>query len=145
MSSADKYFSRAFFRIVELLDAAQDILKSNANLQAVINEAADLAKELTELKKAHSEELEKRDLSHASALNLLTGQVKALGDNLAEVTKNSTTQQKKLTDAVRVAEQNLAAHMDEITAMHDHVLGKISSQLVCFTCLHFSFPPHLTL
>ena len=77
------------FHSVELLNAAQYILKSSSDLQAVINEAADLANEVMELKKAHAKELEKRDLAHASELNKLMGQLKALGDNLAEVTKNA--------------------------------------------------------
>ena len=105
---------------------AQDVLKSNANLQAVMNEAADLANQVMTLKKAHAKELEERDVTHATELNNMTGQLKALGDNLAEVTKNSSAQQKKLADAVTLAEKTLADHLDEINAIHNSVLGKFS-------------------
>ena len=62
-----------FFHTVELLDAAQDILKNSTDLQAIINEAADLAKEVMELKKAHAKELEERDWAHASEVRKLSG------------------------------------------------------------------------
>ena len=123
LRSADKYFSR-IFPFVELLDTAQEILKSNPNMQAIMNEAADLAKEVLALKKAHKTELEERDVAHATELNNLTGQLKALGDNLAEVTKTSTAQQKKLAEAAALAEKTLADHLDEINAIHNSVLGK---------------------
>ena len=109
------------FHTVELLDAAQDILKSSTDLQA-----ADLAKEITELKKAHPKELEERDLTHATEVSKLTGQVKALGDNLAQATTNAAAQQIKHAQAVKLAEDTLASHLDEINTIHDHVLGKIS-------------------
>ena len=115
-----------FFHTVELLDAAQDILKSSTDLQAVINEAADLAKEITELKKAHAKELEERDLTHATEVSKLTGQLKVLSDNLAQATTNAAAQQIKHAQAVKLAEDTLATHLDEINAIHDHVLGRIS-------------------
>ena len=129
-----------FFHTVELLDAAQDILKSSSDLQAVINEAADLAKEVMELKKAHAEELEKRDLAHATELNKLTGQLKALGDNLAEVTTNADAQQRQQAEAVKLAEQTLAAHLDEVNAIHDHVLGKTFPLLLVHHHLSYLLP-----
>ena len=93
-------------------------------MQAIMNEAADLAKEVLVLKKAHKTELEERDVAHATELNNLTGQLKALGDNLAEVTKTSTAQQKKLAEAATLAEKTLADHLDELNAIHNNVLGK---------------------
>ena len=41
--------------------------------------------------------------------------------------RNGQEQQKQLSNDVKLAEDTLAGHMDEINAIHDHLLGKLSS------------------
>ena len=92
-------------------------------MQALMNEAADLAQEVMKLKAEHAKELEERDMSHATAVSKLTEQIQNLTGNLAKVIENSKLQQENHAKAVRLAEETLATHLDEINAIHDHVLG----------------------
>ena len=112
--------------IVELLNTAQDVLKNSANMQAMMNEAADLAQEVMKLKADHAKELDERDMKHATEVSKLTDQIKNLTDSLAKVTDTSNRQQEKLSKAVELAEETLATHLDEINAIHDHVLGNFN-------------------
>ena len=96
-------------------------------MQALMNEAADLAQEVMKLKADHAKELEERDMNHATACSKLTEQIQNLTDSLAEATKNSQLQQENHAKAVQLAEETLANHLDEINAIHDHVLGKFPS------------------
>ena len=57
--------------------------------------------------------------------------MKNLSDNLAEVTRNSQIQQEKHAKAMQIAEDTLAGHLDEINAVHEHVLGNILPFLSC--------------
>ena len=118
-----------------MLDAEQDILKSSIDMQALMNKVADLAKLVAKLKADHSKELEKRDLAHAAEVSKLTGQLEALGNNLATVTKSSKQQQDQLSKAVQLAQETLASHLDEVNAIHEHVLGKFFPSSPC--CLEF--------
>ena len=93
-------------------------------MQACMNEAADLAKEVTKLKADHAKELEERDMNHGTAVSKLTEQIKNLTDSLAKVTETSKLQQDNHAKAVKLAEETLANHLDEINAVHDQVLGK---------------------
>ena len=112
--------------IVELLNTAQDVLKNSANMQAMMNEAADLAQEVMKLKADHAKELEERDMKHGTEVSKLTDQIKNLTDSLAKVTDTSKLQQEKLSKAVELAEETLATHLDEINAIHDYVLGNFN-------------------
>ena len=94
-------------------------------MQALMNEAADLAQEVMKLKADHAKELEERDFNHGTAVSKLTEQIKNLSDNLAKVTETSRLQQENHSKAVKLAEETLAGHLDEINAIHDHVLGMI--------------------
>ena len=108
---------------VEFLSTAQDILKSSTDRQALINEAADLANEVMKLKADHTKELEKWDMAHATEVSKLSEQMKNLSDTLAEVNKNSKLQHERHAKAVQLAEETLVGHLDEINAIHEHVLG----------------------
>ena len=121
---SDKYLSR-LFHIVELVKGAQDILNCSTDMQAIINEAADLAKAITDLKAAHAKELEERDLNHATEVSKLSKQLENLGNNLAEAMKNAATTSTQQNQALQAAEDKLAAQSDEITAIHEQVLGKL--------------------
>jgi hypothetical protein len=93
-------------------------------MQALMNEAADLAQEVIKLKADHAKELEEWDMNHGLAVSKLTDQIKNLTDSLAKVTETSKQQQESHSKAVQLAEETLANHLDEINAIHDHVLGK---------------------
>ena len=120
------------FVIVELLNTAQEVLNNSANMQALMNEAADLAQEVMKLKADHAKELEERDMNHGTAVSKLTDQIKNLTDSLAKVTETSNLQQEKHTKAVQLAKETLAIHLDEINAIHDHVLGNFNPFLSFF-------------
>jgi len=122
-SFSDKYFSRLFFLFVELLNTAQDILKNSTDMQALMNEAADLAGLVTKLKADHAKELDDRALAHAAEVSKLTGQLEAMSNNLDQVNKNAKEQQDQLSKAVQLAQETLENHLDEVNAIHDHVLG----------------------
>lgn len=83
-----------------------------ASLEEARRKDEDLAKEVMELKEAHAKALEERDLTHATEVSRLTEQLKALGDNLAKATQNAKVQQEKHAQAVQLAEETLASHMD---------------------------------
>ena len=123
--------------VVELLNTAQEVLNNSANMQALMNEAADLAKEVMKLKADHAKELEERDIAHATACSKLSEQIKNLTDSLAEVTKNSKLQQESHAKAVQLAEETLATHLDEINAIHDHILGNFRS--FAYICMFWNF------
>ena len=96
-------------------------------MQACMNEAADLAALVAKLKEEHAKALEERDLSHSSEMSKLTGQISSLNGSLDTVAKRS----KELQSQLREAEEKLATHVDDMAALHDHVLGKLTS---CQNC-----------
>ena len=120
---SDKYFSRLFFLFVELLNTAQDILKNSTDMQALMNEVADLAELVSKLKADHAKELEERELAHAAEVSKLMGELEAMSNNLDQVNKNAKEQQDQLSKAVQLAQETLENHLDEVNAIHDHVLG----------------------
>ena len=91
-------------------------------MQACMNEAADLAALVAKLKEEHAKALEERDMKHGAELSKLTEQIKNLNESLDTVAKRNKEQHAQL----REAEEKLAAHVDDMTALHDHVLGKPS-------------------
>ena len=91
-------------------------------MQACMNEAADLAALVAKLKEDHAKALEERDLNHGSEMSKLTEQISNLNGSLDTVAKRS----KELQSQLREAEEKLAAHTDDMAALHDHVLGKLS-------------------
>ena len=94
-------------------------------MQACMNEAADLAALVAKLKEEHAKALEERDLLHGSEMSKLTEQISALNGSLDSVGKRS----KELQHQLREAEEKLAEHVDDMEALHDHVLGKPISML----------------
>ena len=82
-------------------------------MQALMNEAADLAGLVAKLKADHAKELDERELAHAAEVSKWTGQLEAMSSNLDQVNKNAKAQQ-----------ETLENHLDEVNAIHEHVLGK---------------------
>ena len=93
-------------------------------MQALMNEAADLAELVSKLKADHAKELEERELAHAAEVSKLTGQLESMSNNLNQVNKNAKEQQDQLSKAVQLAQEMLENHLDEVNAIHEHVLGK---------------------
>ena len=108
---------------VELLDTAEEILRDNTDMQACMNEAADLVALVAKLKEEHSKELEERDMKHGAELSKLSEQITNLNGSLDAIAKQNKEQHVQL----REAEEKLAAHVDNMAALHDHVLGKSSN------------------
>ena len=57
-------------------------------------------------------------LAKEEGIELTEEQIKNLTDSLAEVTKDSKLQQENHAKAVKLAEETLANHLDEINAVH---------------------------
>ena len=94
-------------------------------MQVCMNEAADLAALVTKLKEDHAKELEQHDLKHASELSKMTDQINNLSANLESVMKNIKEWHESMSRAIRTTEEKLASHADEMTAIHDSVLGML--------------------
>ena len=92
-------------------------------MQACLNEAADLAALVAKLKEEHVKALEERDMKHGAELSKLTEQITNLNGSLDTIAKQNKEQHAQL----REAEEKLAAHVDDMAALHDHVLGKPSN------------------
>ena len=75
---------------------------------------------MTKLKEEHAKALEERDLNHGSEMSKLMEQISSLNGSLDTVAKHN----KQLQNQLREAEDRLAAHVDDMAALHDHVLGK---------------------
>ena len=121
-----------FYSFVELLETAQEILRNSTDMQACMNEAADLAALVAKLKEEHAKALEERDVNHGSEMSKLTAQISSLNDSLNAVGKYN----KELQNQLREAEEKLAEHVDDMEALHDHVLGKPTSilEILLVTC-----------
>ena len=91
-------------------------------MQACMNEAADLAALVAKLKEEHAKALEERDMKHGAELSKLTVQITNLNSSLDTIAKQNKEQHAQL----REAEEKLAAHVDDMSALHDHDLGKQS-------------------
>ena len=96
-------------------------------MQAYMNEAADLAALVAKLKEEHAKALEERDLNHGSEMSKLTAQISSLNGSLDTIGKHN----KQLQNQLREAEERLATHVDDMAALHDHVLGKPTSRQKC--------------
>ena len=96
-------------------------------MQAYMNEAADLAALVAKLKEEHAKALEERDINHGSEMSKLTSQITSLNGSLDAIGKHN----KQLQNQLREAEERLAAHADDMAALHDHVLGKPTLCLRC--------------
>ena len=96
-------------------------------MQACMNKAADLAALVAKLKEEHAQTLEERDMKHAAELGKLTEQIEKLSGSLDTVAKHNKEQHVQF----REAEEKLASHVDEMAALHDHVLGKLSEVFSC--------------
>ena len=71
--------------------------------------------------------MEERELNHGSEMSKLTEQISSLNGSLDTVGKHN----KQLQNQLREAEDRLAAHVDDMAALHDHVLGKLTSCQKC--------------
>ena len=96
-------------------------------MQAYMNEAADLAALVAKLKEEHAKALEERDINHGSEMSKLTSQITSLNGSLDAVGKHN----KQLQNQLKEAGERLAAHADDMAALHDHVLGK---PILCLRC-----------
>ena len=115
------------FILVELLETAQEVLWNSTDMQACMNEGADLAALVAKLKEEHAKALEEQDLNHGSEMSKLTEQISSLNGSLDTVAKHN----KQLQNQLRETEDRLAAHVDDMAALHDHVLGKPTSCQRC--------------
>ena len=96
-------------------------------MQACMNEAADLAALVSKQKEEHAKALEERDMLHGSDMSKLMEQISNLNGSLDTIAKRN----KELQFQLREAEEKLAAHVDDMSALHDHVLGKPSFCQYC--------------
>ena len=62
--SDNQYLGSKFPLFVELLDTAEEVLRDNTDMQACMNEAADLATLVAKLKEELAKALEERDMKH---------------------------------------------------------------------------------
>ena len=83
--------------------------------------------EMAKLKAAHADKLEKRELEYTTEVSKFPNQVENLTNTLGEVNKISKEQHDNMSKAVRLAEETLASHLDEINAVYNHVLGNYFS------------------
>ena len=120
--SDNQYLGSKSPLFVELLDIAEEVLRDNTDIQACMNEAADLVALVAKLKEEHSKELEERDMKHGAELSKLMEQITNLNGSLDAIAKQNKEQHAQL----REAEEKLAIHLDDMAALHDHVLGKPS-------------------
>ena len=97
-------------------------------MQACMNETADLAALVAKLKEEHAKALEDRDIKHAADMGKLMEHITNLSSSLDTIAKHKKEQHVQL----REAEEKLASHVDEMAALHDHVLGKLSTCRKCF-------------
>ena len=111
---------------VELLDHAQDILKASTDMQALMNEASDLAAANLAMKEDHRKEMEAQQLKFAQESSQLTGELDSLRKKLAEAEKTAAEEISKQTSRAQIAEDALAAHMIELSAFHNSALGNFS-------------------
>ena len=100
-------------------------------MQACMNEAADLAALVAKLKEEHAKALEERDMKHGAELSKLMEQIKNLNGSLDAIAKQNKEQHVQL----REAEEKLAGHVDDMAALHDHILGKPSTCRKYLVCL----------
>ena len=92
-------------------------------MQALMNEASDLAAANLELKEAHQKEMEAQQLKFAQESSQLTGELESLRNKLAEAEKTAAEEISKQTSRAQTAEDALATHMIELSAFHNSVLG----------------------
>ena len=95
-------------------------------MQALMNEASDLAAANLELKEAHQKEMEAQQLKFAQKSSQLTGELESLRNKLAEAEKMAAEEISKQTSRAQTAEDALAAHMIELSAFHNSALGNFS-------------------
>ena len=92
-------------------------------MQALMNEASDLAAANLELKEAHQKEMEAQQLKFAQESSQLTGELESLRKKLVEAEKTATEEISKQTSRAQTAEDALATHMIELSAFHNSALG----------------------
>ena len=78
---------RQLYFFVELLDTAQEVLRNSTDLQACMNESADLAALVAKLKEEHAKALEEQDVRHADEMSKLTEQIKNLNGSRDAIAK----------------------------------------------------------
>ena len=71
-------------------------------------------------------------MKHAAEMSKLTEQLNNLSANLETVMQNNKKTHDNMAESLGKAEEKLASHADEMTALHDHVLGKLSTCRKCY-------------
>ena len=79
-------------------------------MQALMNEASDLAAANLAMKEDHRKEMEAQQLKFAQESSQLTGELENLRKKLAEAEKTATEEISKHTSRAQTAEDALAAH-----------------------------------
>ena len=92
-------------------------------MQALMNEAYDLAAANLAMKEDHQKEMEAQQLKFAQESSQLTGELESLRKKLAEAEKTAAEEISKQTSRAQIAEDALAAHMIELSAFHNSALG----------------------
>ena len=95
-------------------------------MQALMNEASNLAAANLVMKEDHRKEMEAQQLKFAQESSQLTGELESLRKKLAEAEKTAAEEISKQTSRAQTAEDALAAHMVEMSAFHNSVLGNFS-------------------
>ena len=95
-------------------------------MQALMNEASDLAAANLAMKEDHQKEMEAQQLKFAQESSQLTGELESLRNKLAEAEKMAAEEISKQTSRAQTAEAALATHMIELSAFHNSVLGNFS-------------------
>ena len=91
-------------------------------MQAIMNEASDLAAANLLMKEEHRKELEAQQLKFAQETSQLTGELDSLRKKLEEAEKAAAEEISKQTSRAQTAEDAVAAHMIELSAFHNSSL-----------------------
>ena len=92
-----------------------------------MNESAYLVALVAKIKEEHAKALEDRDMKHAVEMSKLMEQLNNLSATLETAMQNNKKTLDNMAESLGKAEEKLASHADEMTALHDHVLGKLST------------------
>ena len=95
-------------------------------MQAIMNEASDLAAANLAMKEEHRKEMEAQQLKFAQETSQLTGELDSLRKKLEEAEKTAAEEISKQSSRAQTAEDALSTHLVELSAFHNSVLGKLS-------------------
>ena len=95
-------------------------------MQAIMNEASDLVAANLLMKEEHRKEMEAQQLKFAQESSQLTGELDGLRKKLAEAEKAAAEEISKQASRAQTAEDAVVAHIIELSAFHNSVLGNFS-------------------